>query len=103
LSSNALFFYEDLPYGQFVGGPDNVKRTVHAQYPHLSEINVSLTTAEMNKKLRAMDLYKSQLHPSWRKDIEYYGSALGVRAGDYGERYWAPADLHQSFYSFISS
>jgi LmbE family N-acetylglucosaminyl deacetylase len=97
--SAALIFYEDLPYAQFAGGPHAVKEIVNREHPGLSEINVSLTSGQMKKKMNGLDVYKSQLHPQWRKDIEAYGHALGMQNGHYGERYWASPDLLNSIFT----
>lgn len=98
LTGQTLIFYEDLPYGQFIGGPDNVKRVVLQQYPHFREINIDLTTEQIERKMQGLDLYKSQVHWQWRLDIENYARALGTKTGSCGERYWTSSDQHQPFY-----
>jgi LmbE family N-acetylglucosaminyl deacetylase len=86
----SLVFYEDLPYGQMVGGPASVRTMVRQQYPHLLEFLVTLTPEQMERKMQGLDTYRSQLHPSWRDAIGNYGLVTGAQPGKYGERYWLP-------------
>lgn len=92
-----LVFYEDLPYGHMVGGPARVNALVRQQYPQLREIPITLKPAQMNKKMQGMDLYRSQLHPTWRSGIEQYGLSSGAGPGEYGERYWHTAQPEKTF------
>lgn len=87
-AKHALVFYEDLPYGQFVGGPAIVSQTVRDQFPLLEQVHINLPAPQMKRKMEGMDLYKSQLHPIWRKDIETYAQDSAIPPGVYGERYW---------------
>jgi LmbE family N-acetylglucosaminyl deacetylase len=87
-SAQKLVFYEDLPYGQFAGGPAIVNSIVRQCYPHLRDLPVPLSPEQMKRKMEGLDLYKSQLHPKWRSDIALYASASSALPGRYGERYW---------------
>ena len=101
LTKHCLIFYEDLPYGQFEGGPNEVKKYIKQTFPLLCETNVSLTACDMNKKLYGIDLYKSQIHPHWRRDIINYSLELKENESLYNERYWS-LPSHQAILSSIT-
>jgi LmbE family N-acetylglucosaminyl deacetylase len=83
-----LYFYEDLPYAQMHGGPDRVHQTVLARCPQFRSVEVPLCAEDMRKKMSALSIYRSQIHPEWARAVEMYAAALSTTTEPYAERIW---------------
>jgi LmbE family N-acetylglucosaminyl deacetylase len=87
--SAGVVLYEDLPYAQLEGGPDRAHELVAARVPRLEPVVLPLTASEIAFKLGGLDLYPSQIHPTWRQAVQDYASVLaGGRR--FAERVWLP-------------
>jgi len=85
-------FYEDLPYAGMIGGPRAVDDYVAEAGFDLRCRLLMLSEREKSRKHSRFDHYRSQIHPSWRTEVDNYGAALG-HDDLHGERFWATYDL----------
>lgn len=102
VNSKAIVFYEDLPYAGFAGGPKEVAAYASQNYPLMEPFTIFLTKKEMKRKLQGMEIYKTQLHPSWREAIVNYASQLAGDVGEFAERFWAMPEARKEIANLLN-
>jgi LmbE family N-acetylglucosaminyl deacetylase len=85
-SDQRVFYYEDLPYGVYIGGPTPVAAHA-ATVIATATSSVIDVTATMDAKLADIAIYKSQIDPEDVTGIIQYGSHLAGGNG-FAERVW---------------
>jgi LmbE family N-acetylglucosaminyl deacetylase len=82
----SLLFYEDLPYGAWVGGPSEVE--VHAATFAEPIVPYQLEVGDVfAQKLTDVCVYASQAPDSWRASVADYARDLSA-VGGFAERLW---------------
>ncbi len=100
LPSDALVFYEDLPYADMQGGPAAAARVAAERVPDFAEWIATLSADELRRKVTRLGHYRSQIAPSWVEAVERYAAAL-TDGDEYGERYWIAPPLAGEIASYL--
>lgn len=81
-----VLYYEDLPYGYRVGGPDIVKSFAQKTFDHPTELIIDITEW-LQHKVEDIQVYKSQIYPEDLAGVVQYSAELGENK-QYMERFW---------------
>jgi len=81
-----IFFYEDLPYAA-KRSEENLKLFASLENRKLKPESIPF---DIDKKIDAMKLYRSQLSPHWEKIITNY--AYDPKSKTFSERFWKPSN-----------
>lgn len=82
-----LAYYEDYPYIQEAGA---LARTLTPREQHWQPVVIPLTDEAIERKIRAIQQFESQLSTFWRDEANLRAEVAGYAARVGGERYWRP-------------
>jgi LmbE family N-acetylglucosaminyl deacetylase len=99
-SSASRLFYEDQPYGAWIGGPSQVEARARELADRVVPRKLELGNC-LTQKLADVSLYASQTADSWMAGIGDYARDLSS-GGGVAERLWAPADMTGAEFPFVS-
>jgi LmbE family N-acetylglucosaminyl deacetylase len=84
-----VLFYEDLPY--VFSADSSVQNLVESKQLESASIMI-----EMESKLEAIKVYRSQIPHEWIRDVIYH--SYDAPSNSYKERFWKPIGQHLDFY-----
>jgi LmbE family N-acetylglucosaminyl deacetylase len=82
-----LAYYEDYPYIQEEGA---LARTLTEREQHWQPVVIPLTAEALERKIRAIQQFESQLSTFWQDETNLRAEVAGYAASVGGERYWRP-------------
>lgn len=87
LTGQETVYYEDLPYGAWVGGPSEVAVYTQNVLPSIYQAVAVDVTKVFQDKLSDIAVYESQISDTDFEDVKSYAAELGA-SNAYVERFW---------------